>query len=161
MQVAQALRTNQRTIRLLKGETAPDVVTVGGEKKYDIAPILVPSTLNDEIRGMDIRGIKGKPLRKLLAERDVFAILSDTGQDVALKVLTTVFEKSDQVHDVADSFLIALAGELLKSKNSLKKKKTPYGTGQKPVARPKKKGKATGQKSSFASRRTLYYKKKS
>ena len=103
------------------------MVTVGGEKKYDIAPILVPSTLNDEIRGMDIRGIKGKPLRKLLAERDVFAILSDTGQDVALKVLTTVFEKSDQVHDVADSFLIALAGELLKSKNSLKKRRPRTG----------------------------------
>lgn len=162
-QVAQGIRSGQRVYRAMKGMPL-NVTSVAGQSKYDIAPVMVPETYNDVLRQTDLRGGKMKPMRKLLGERDVFSILKSTGQIDALDMIASVCKNVDQIHDVTDSILIALSGEILKSsrgiKKATKKNKSRYGDDSTTILPRRKWPKATGNDTGRSMYMSYKYKNK-
>ena len=135
-QVAQGIRTNLRTLRLAAGGE-PDVHTVSANSKYVVATVIAPGTLDDELRKTDLTGAKGKKGRKRLGQNDVHTVLTETQQGGAIEMIASVCRELDQVHDITDAALIALSGELLKAPRKRTARGTPYGSGQRPVPRPR------------------------
>ena len=139
-QVAQGLRTMQRTLKLMKGKS-PDVHFVSGQLKYKIAPMIAPKSKDDDLRNRKLSGAKNKPLRKLLGERDVYNILLHTEQLDCIHMIASMCKSADQIHDVTDAILVALAGELINSDRNMKLEGTPYADGSYIVRKKNKRSK--------------------
>jgi hypothetical protein len=94
-------------------EETPNVDYVHGEQKYNIAPKYSEEAREDPIRKMSISGAKGGKYRKQLGVNDSRAIMKLNGDDdkKALRFMKIFEDYADQLHDIADSHLIALAGD--------------------------------------------------
>ena len=90
---------------------------VAGQSKYFVSLQIAPSTANDPLRKTSLTGASNKKWRKLLGEKDVYAILEETQQRDAMGMIKKACGSVDQIHDITDSILIGLAGENMQSKN--------------------------------------------
>lgn len=84
-----------------------DVEFVHGSKKYQIAPKYSKEARRDALRQQDITGSAGTKKRKILGENDTGHLLEINGEKNMIRFLKTFSPFTDQISDMADSYLIA------------------------------------------------------
>lgn len=91
----------------------PNVEYIHADKKYDIAPKYSEEARQDPIRQLNISGAKGGKKRKELGDNDCKALLrlNENDDKKALRFIDIFEDYADQLHDIADSYLIACAGD--------------------------------------------------
>lgn len=106
---AATIRATARTIAHLVGRE-PDVENVNGDNKYKIAPLYSEEAASNPNRWHT--GAKGRKYRKLVGEQDTLCLLKLDNDIVVYNFLMSLkngkdFSAIDQLHDVADGYLIA------------------------------------------------------
>jgi hypothetical protein len=128
LMIASALRCCFRTISDARGVPL-DVEFVHGNHKYKVGPRYSVKCKNDPLRLNRKTGIEGKADRKQMAVNDIFELLPLQGEKDAFEFCFLLKDCIDQLHDIADSYLIARWSyepdglTTVKNANRIKKKK--------------------------------------